>query len=106
MTESAAPLSGKLLWTPPDDAPVSSQVAAFAMFVKSRAGMDWNGGFPDVVALVGTRRHVTFWDLFWDWHGVVGEKGNRLIEKQHHATTCTLLSGCHTELCREHAGKC
>ncbi|MEC7092895.1 MAG: acetoacetate--CoA ligase [Pseudomonadota bacterium] len=82
MTESAAPLSGKLLWTPPDDAPVSSQVAAFASFVKSRTGMDWNGDFQTLWRW-STQENVSFWDLFWDWHGVIGEKGTRLIDKQH-----------------------
>ncbi|MEC7651831.1 MAG: hypothetical protein VYB64_08645, partial [Pseudomonadota bacterium] len=62
MTESAAPLSGKLLWTPPDDAPVSSQVAAFASFVKSRTGMDWNGDFQTLWRW-STQENVSFWDL-------------------------------------------
>ena len=43
MTDSTASLSGTLLWTPADDAVASSQVAAFASFVKTRTGMDWEG---------------------------------------------------------------
>ena len=72
----------KLLWTPPDDALVSSQVAAFASFVKSRAGMDWEGDFQTLWRW-SAEENVGFWDLFWDWHGVVGEKGARLIENEH-----------------------
>ena len=42
------------------------------------AGMDWGGDFQ---ALCGVSdQNVEFWDLFWDWHGVIGDKGARKIE--------------------------
>ena len=81
MTDSTVSLSGTLLWTPAVDAVASSQVADFAMFVKTRTGMDWGGDFQTLWRW-SAREHVTFWDLFWDWHGVIGEKGNRLIENE------------------------
>ena len=81
MTESTAPLSGKLLWTPSEDALVSSQVAAFAAFVKERTGMDWQEDFQTLWRW-SADENVRFWDLFWDWHGVIGDKGSRLIENE------------------------
>ena len=81
MTDSAASLAGKLLWTPPDNAPASSQVAAFAAFVGQRTGMDWQGDFQTLWRW-SADENITFWDLFWDWHGVIGDKGDRLIENE------------------------
>ena len=81
MTDSAASLAGKLLWTPPDNAPASSQVAAFAAFVEQRTGMDWQGDFQTLWRW-SADENITFWDLFWDWHGVIGDKGDRLIENE------------------------
>ena len=79
MTESTAPLSGKLLWTPSEDALVSSQVAAFAAFVKERTGMDWQEDFQTLWRW-SADENVRFWDA------------GRPI-----------LSGCRTELRGEHA---
>ena len=81
MTDSTVSPFGTLLWTPDVDAVASSQVADFAMFVKTRTGMDWGGDFQTLWRW-SAQEHVTFWDLFWDWHGVIGEKGNRLIENE------------------------
>ncbi|MEX0502167.1 acetoacetate--CoA ligase [Alphaproteobacteria bacterium LSUCC0719] len=82
MTESASSPAGNLLWSPAPDASTTSQVADFASFVAARTGMDWQGDFQKLWRW-SADRNVAFWDLFWDWHGVVGDKGQRLIEHEH-----------------------
>ena len=81
MTESTSSHAGKLLWSPAPDASTTSQVADFASFVAARTGMDWQGDFQKLWRW-SANQNVTFWDLFWDWHGVVGDKGQRLIEHE------------------------
>ena len=85
MSESVSATSEKmtanLLWGPTPDAISTSQVADFASFVKARAGMDWQGNFQALWRW-STDQNATFWDLFWDWHGVIGDKGDRLIEDE------------------------
>ena len=82
MTESASSPAGNLLWSPAPDASATSQVAEFASFVAARTGMDWQGDFQKLWRW-SADQNVTFWDLFWDWHGVIGDKGHRPIENEH-----------------------
>jgi len=81
MTESTSDPTENLLWSPAPDAVVTSQVAGFATFVHERTGMDWQGDFQTLWRW-SVDQHVIFWDLFWDWHGVIGDKGDRQIENE------------------------
>ena len=81
MTESTSDPTDNPLWSPAPDAVVTSQVADFAAFVRERTGMDWQGDFQALWRW-SADQNVTFWDLFWDWHGVIGDKGDRLIENE------------------------
>ena len=45
--------------------------------------MDWEGDFQTLWRW--SAENVGFWDLFWDWHGVVGEKGPGYRERARHA---------------------
>ena len=81
MTDRSPAITGNLLWSPSEDAIASSQVADFASFVHARAGMDWQGDFQRLWRW-STDQNITFWDLFWDWHGVIGDRGDRLIEHE------------------------
>ena len=79
MNDAAVSVTGKLLWSPDPSARTTGQVPDFAGFVKDQAGMDWGGDFQALWQW-SVDQNVEFWDLFWDWHGVIGEKGARKIE--------------------------
>ena len=79
MNDAAVSVTGKLLWSPDPSARTTGQVPDFAGFVKDQAGMDWGGDFQALWQW-SVDQNVEFWDLFWDWHGVIGDKGARKIE--------------------------
>ena len=79
MNDAAVSVNGKLLWSPDPSARTTGQVPDFAGFVKDQAGMDWGGDFQALWQW-SVDQNVEFWDLFWDWHGVIGDKGARKIE--------------------------
>ena len=85
MTDSPSPsadeLQGRLLWTPSADHAAQTQVAGFAAHVRDQTGTDWAGDFQALWRW-SVDRNVDFWDNFWDWHGVIGEKGDRRIENE------------------------
>ena len=81
MTDTPSSAAGKLLWTPDSSAGADTPVAGFAAFVADRTDMDWNGDFQTLWQW-SVDENVAFWDLFWDWHGVIGDKGDRLIEDE------------------------
>ena len=73
MNDAAVSVTGKLLWSPDPSARTTGQVPDFAGFVKDQAGMDWGGDFQALWQW-SVDQNVEFWDLFWDWHGVIGDK--------------------------------
>ena len=73
--------SGHLLWTPADDAVASGQLADFGAALRDRTGFDWQGDFQALWRW-SVDHDLDFWDLVWDWHGVIGQKGGRLIENE------------------------
>ena len=81
MTDVPSLANGTPLWTPSPSVKTDGQVAEFAAFVADRTGMDWKGDFQALWRW-SVDQNVTFWDLFWDWHGVIGDKGGRLIENE------------------------
>ena len=68
---------GTLLWTPSETRVANSPMTAFARAAAERAGRD----LPDYAALhrFSIDDRETFWDLLWDFTGVVGEKGGRVL---------------------------
>jgi len=81
MTDTPYSAAGKLLWTPDSRARTDTPVADFAAFVADRTGMDWNGDFQALWQW-SVDENIAFWNLLWDWHGVIGDKGDRLIEDE------------------------
>ena len=85
MTESPSKtseqLQGRLLWSPSADHAAGTEVAAFAAYVKARADFDWSGDFQALWRW-SVEKNVAFWDHFWDWHGVIGDKAERRIENE------------------------
>jgi acetoacetyl-CoA synthetase len=70
-------MSDMPLWTPAADRAATAQVSAFRAEVNRRHGLSiatyrelhaWTVAHPEL-----------FWSLLWDWCGVIGEKGERLV---------------------------
>ena len=74
-------LQGRLLWSPSVDQAAEATVTDFAAHVKAQAGFDWGGDFQALWRW-SVDQNVEFWDRFWDWHGVIGDKGERRIENE------------------------
>jgi acetoacetyl-CoA synthetase len=69
---------GTLLWTPSDARIAASQMTAFTAAASKRTGKD----YTDFAALhaFSIEDRETFWDLVWDFTGMVGEKGARVLD--------------------------
>ncbi|MEM8877618.1 MAG: acetoacetate--CoA ligase [Pseudomonadota bacterium] len=68
---------GELLWTPSEKRVANSPMSAFAREVSARTGRD----ISDYAALHGFSidHREEFWDLVWDFTGIVGDKGQRAL---------------------------
>jgi acetoacetyl-CoA synthetase len=66
------------LWTPDPETVASSEWMKFARFAGERTGSDFSD--PDVLHDWSTEHRGDFWSAVWDFCGVVGEKGERLVE--------------------------
>jgi acetoacetyl-CoA synthetase len=66
------------LWIPSPDRVAAAEMTRFRLFVEARTGTD----IPDSVALHrwSLDEPGPFWDALWDFAGVIGEKGHRLVE--------------------------
>lgn len=68
----------KQLWEPSDLQKKSHRLTEFAEFAEART----NRKFTDYDALHAwsCEQDAIFWDLLWDYSGIVGDKGTRIIE--------------------------
>ena len=73
--------SGHLLWTPDAEATQTGQLADFADTLRTQTGFDWGGDFQALWQW-SVANDLAFWDIVWDWHGVIGDKGARIIENE------------------------
>jgi acetoacetyl-CoA synthetase len=65
------------LWTPTPEAVSEAPMTAFMKAAATKAGRDFSS-FADLHAWsVGSRE--AFWELVWDFCGVVGERGDRIL---------------------------
>ena len=80
-SENTDELQGRLLWSPSVDQAAEATVTDFAAYVKAQTGFDWGGDFQALWRW-SVDQNVEFWDRFWDWHGVIGDKGERRIENE------------------------
>ena len=65
-----------LLWTP--DNSENTQIAEFAAYLKDHTGFDWAGDYEHLWAY-STDHPEDFWSHLWDWHGVIGDKGDVVL---------------------------
>ena len=70
----------KLLWQPDAETKARTQLAKFADFVKTQTNFDWHNEYEKLWQW-SVDDTAQFWNLFWDWSGVIGDKGNELIKQ-------------------------
>ena len=66
------------LWTPDRDAPSTSQMGQFARYIQSQYGFDWQNEYHRLWEW-SVSDYESFWSALWDWHGIIGDKGHRII---------------------------
>ena len=70
--------SGQPLWTPRAERVVASQLIAFRAAANGRFGLTLNDS-RDLQAW-SVEYRAEFWDLVWDFCGVIGDKGDRKLD--------------------------
>lgn len=68
----------KPLWEPTETQKNAHRLSDFAKFAEART----NQTFPDYETLHtwSCDQDAVFWDVLWDYSGILGEKGNRIVE--------------------------
>jgi len=68
----------KPLWEPSETQIQAHRLTEFKNFAEART----NRKFPDYATLHewSCEQDAVFWDVLWDYSGIIGEKGNRIIE--------------------------
>lgn len=76
MTQSS-PTNDLPLWTPSQERIDASRMREFADFCSARTGVD----YPDFKSLHdwSVNQCEDFWDTVWDYGGVIGDKGTRIV---------------------------
>ena len=74
----ASPSSDQPLWTPSAERVAQARLTAFRKLAEAEAGRS----FPDYQALWqwSIDEFPSFWSLFWDFAGVIGDKGQAAIQ--------------------------
>ncbi len=75
----------RCLWTPDEGAIKNTQLADFAAYVKGHGAPDWQGDFDRLWAY-SVDHSPEFWSHLWDWHGVIGDKGDIALINPDHMT--------------------
>ncbi len=78
-SSSSAIVSGTCLWTPTQAQIDNAEVTNFASFVQAKTQFDWNQDFQSLWQW-SVDHMPEFWDLLWDWHGIIGDKGDRVLD--------------------------
>ena len=79
MASSSSPIvSGTCLWTPTQVQIDKAEVTDFASFVQEKTQFYWHHDFQSLWQW-SVDHMPEFWDLLWDWHGIIGDKGGRIL---------------------------
>jgi acetoacetyl-CoA synthetase len=73
------PTDPALLWTPSPERAAGAQMREFQDRLAQAEGVAL-GGYRDLHRL-SVERPEAFWTALWDWAGVVGERGGRVLER-------------------------
>lgn len=71
----------RLLWTPSEAQVSDSRLSHFAQYASARTGKPFNS-YSDLHTWT-CQSGAQFWDVFWDYSGVVGDKGKRIVVDEH-----------------------
>ena len=55
-----------------------AEVTDFASFVEEKTQFNWHQDFQSLWQW-SVEHMPEFWDLLWDWHGIIGDKGGRIL---------------------------
>ena len=69
--------SARLLWSPPETE--QTQLESFANNVALKCGFDWQNDYHKLWQW-SVDKPEDFWSALWDWHGIIGDKGARILE--------------------------
>ena len=69
--------SRKILWQPPPNSINKTQISCFAELVKNETGFEWDQDFQKFWQW-SIESNSDFWSLLWKWHGIIGDKGERV----------------------------
>ena len=79
MIEANPPtIAGTCLWTPTQAHIDAAEVTNFAATVTAQHDFDWEQKFQNLWQW-SVDHPTKFWDTLWDWHGVIGDKGERIL---------------------------
>jgi acetoacetyl-CoA synthetase len=79
VSSSSAIVSGTCLWRPTQAQIDNAEVTKFASFVQAKTQFDWGQDFQSLWQW-SVDHMPEFWNLLWDWHGIIGDKGGRVLE--------------------------
>ena len=68
--------TGDLLWQPQEIQ--KTQLYQFSVYVHDKHGFDWGGDYERLWQWSVDYPEL-FWSSLWDWHGIIGDKGQRLL---------------------------
>ncbi len=68
------------LWTPEKTAVDNAEISSFANSLKSSGTYNWQGDYERLWQY-STTMSADFWSHLWDWHGVIGDKGDIILAK-------------------------
>ena len=67
-----------ILWQPTDAEIENSELTNFAHWVQKNHGFDWQKRYENLWHW-SVEHSDLFWKSIWEWHGVVGDSGERLL---------------------------
>ena len=68
--------AGDLLWQPQEIE--KTQIYQFSVYLDDQHGFDWGGDYERLWQWSVDYPEL-FWSCLWDWHGIIGDKGKRLL---------------------------
>ena len=68
--------AGDLLWQPQEIE--KTQIYQFSVYLDDQHGFDWGGDYERLWQWSVDYPEL-FWSSLWDWHGIIGDKGERLL---------------------------
>ena len=67
-----------ILWQPTQSEIEKTKLTDFANWVKTHHGFDWGKRYENLWSW-SVECPELFWESIWHWHGIIGNKGNRIL---------------------------